>query len=637
MSIAQINITLGTAGHIDHGKTLLIRCLTGCDTDRLKEEKERGMSIDLGFAPCQIADTEVGIVDVPGHENFIRTMVAGASGMDGVILVVAADDGVMPQTREHMDILTLLGVRHGIVALTKIDRVEAELLEIVKADLREYLAGTFLAEAPIMPLSSVTGEGLGAFATALGDLVRSIEPKRVDGLFRLPVDRSFSAKGYGTVVSGIPVSGSARVGDEIVLLPQDLKGRIRAIQVYGRDSDQVIAGQCAALNVREWDSKAIARGHVVAAPGYFSPNEWVVCKLRLLRQDAPSLRNGALVRLHTGTSEVIAKAYLMEGERLSSGQEGIVQLNCEEPVLVGRGDHFILRTPSPPRTIGGGVILEATDRRLRRNRPGVREDLEERAAALATESSFVEYCVRTAEGYVAKESELCLRAQLPADHLRKILDELSREGRLVSPKPDVHVHIGAVDALGGRAVEAIRRFHESSPASPGMGLDDLASSCEAPRDILAMSVERLVTDGRLVEHHHRYALPDHRESLGAEDLDLAERVETQFRRSLFQPPSAEEAAQRIGADRPKVEAAVKMLIEHERLVRIDGDLVFHCEAIGRARELLVEHIRKEGKLESVKFKYVLDTTRKFAIPLLDHFDRIGVTQRVGYTRHLKRG
>ncbi len=231
----QVNITLGTAGHIDHGKTALVKCLTGCETDRLKEEKERGMSIDLGFAPCKIADKQVGIVDVPGHENFIKTMVAGASGMDAVILVVAADDGVMPQTREHLDILTLLGVRHGIVALTKIDRVGAECRQGVAAKVAAFLRGTFLEGAPILPLSNVTGEGFDPFLEALWALVRSIEPRRIDGVFRLPLDRAFSVQGYGTVVAGIPVAGSAHVGDEVVLLPHGLTGRIRRIEVYGRD------------------------------------------------------------------------------------------------------------------------------------------------------------------------------------------------------------------------------------------------------------------------------------------------------------------------------------------------------------------------------------------------------------------
>jgi len=282
MPSEQINLTIGTAGHIDHGKTALVKCLTGCDTDRLKAEKERGMSIDLGFAPCTIADIEVGIVDVPGHENFIKTMVAGAVGMDAVLLVVAADDGVMPQTREHLDILTLLGVRHGLVALTKVDRVDSESLELARAELDDYLRGTFLEDAPVLPVSSVTGEGFDGFFEALVAMMESVEPKPLDGVFRLPLDRSFSVKGYGTVVSGIPVCGSAKVDDPVELLPQGITGRIRGIEVYGRTSDTVKAGQCAALNVRQLDQRTISRGDTLTVPGYFSAGKWFVCTLRLL-------------------------------------------------------------------------------------------------------------------------------------------------------------------------------------------------------------------------------------------------------------------------------------------------------------------------------------------------------------------
>ena len=309
MSATQINITLGTAGHIDHGKTALVKSLTGCETDRLKEEKERGMSIDLGYAPCTIGELEVGIVDVPGHEHFIKTMVAGATGMDGVILVVAADDGIMPQTREHLDILTLLGMRHGLVALTKIDRIAPEDFDLVRADFAGFLQGTFLEGAAILPVSNVTGEGFDQFYEALFALVGRITPRRVDGVFRLPLDRAFSAPGYGTVVAGIPVCGSARIGDEVVVLPHGLTGRIKRIEVYGHVSDTVLAGQCAAVNVGHWESQAIRRGDAVTLPGYFSPEVWYLCHLRLLPREKLHLKQAAEVKFHTGTSEVNAAVY----------------------------------------------------------------------------------------------------------------------------------------------------------------------------------------------------------------------------------------------------------------------------------------------------------------------------------------
>ena len=410
-----VNITLGTAGHIDHGKTALVKSLTGCETDRLKEEKERGMSIDLGFAPCKIADMQVGIVDVPGHEGFIKTMVAGASGMDGVILVVAADDGVMPQTREHLDILTLLGIRHGIVALTKIDRVAPEHRETVRANVVHFLQGTFLEGSPILPVSNVTGEGFDGFLEALWDLVRAIKPRRTDGVFRLPLERAFSVQGYGTVVAGIPSVGSARVGDEVVLLPQNLTGRIRRIEVYGQMSDTVMAGQCAAINVGHWDHREIQRGNVLALPGYFTPQQWFVCSLRLLPREKLVLKSGAEVRFHTGTSDVAAMFYPLRGNRMEAGTTGLIQVKTKTPLVAGPGDHFLLRMSSPVRTIGGGLIVEGLPERVRGNRPAAHEDLEERCAAVSDERRFVEYCVRRAEGLAtgahragrARESSPC--------------------------------------------------------------------------------------------------------------------------------------------------------------------------------------------------------------------------------------
>ena len=417
----MLNVTLGTAGHVDHGKTALVKALTGCNTDRLKEEKERGMSIDLGYAPCRVSDLEVGIVDVPGHESFIKTMVAGACGMDGVILVVAADDGIMPQTREHLDILTLLGLRHGLVALTKIDRVDDSRRQQVLADLRGFLQGTFLEGAPILPFSNVTCEGFDPFLAALEGLVRSITPRRADGVFRMPLDRAFSAKGFGTVVAGIPVAGSASLGGEAVLLPQNFTGRIKRIEVYGQAGDTVLCGQCAAINLGHCDAKEIRRGDVLTLPGYFTPQEFYVCRLRLLPLEKISLKSGAEVKFHTGTSEVNATLYPLESGELRGNSTQIVQLRMKRPIVAGPGDPFILRSFSPVRTIGGGTIIEAVERRLKRNRPGIAEDLAVQAAAVGDDARFVEYAIRTAPAIAIPKADLARRTKTLYPRLEEIL------------------------------------------------------------------------------------------------------------------------------------------------------------------------------------------------------------------------
>jgi selenocysteine-specific elongation factor len=635
MSGAPINITLGTAGHIDHGKTLLIKCLTGCETDRLREEKERGMSIELGFAPCTLGELAVGIVDVPGHEHFVKTMVAGASGMDGVILVVAADDGVMPQTREHLDILTLLGIEHGVIALTKIDRVEPELVELAREDVRALVRGTFLEGAPILPVSSVNGEGFGALYEALVDLVGRIRPKPVDGVFRLPVERAFSVKGYGTVVSGIPVAGSLGTDDEVVLLPQDLAGRIKAIQVYGRESPVVQAGQCAALNMRHWDHRVVHRGDVIAVPGYFTATSWCVCRVRLLEHERAWVKNGAQVRFHSGTSERTASLYLLAGQQLRPGEESLVQLHLNEPVVVGPADRFILRSLSPVVTVGGGIVVEATQRRANRNHPGVREDLQVRSDAVTNVSRFVEYCLRSLGTSMVDETALARRAKVTPSRLAAILSDLVAAGRAIRLPNGLVLHEAGLRGATSCLTEALERFHGADPQRLGMPIEEVAQTVGLDREVLKGLVARLREKGQVVERNERLALPGRGEQLSEEDQQLFEAVEAVFRHRGFSPPTAHDLAKELGVSQLRAEQGIRFLVEHERLIRVDADLWFHPEAVARARETLIDALRREGRLESVQFKYLLATSRKFAIPLLDYFDRDASIIRKGYTRYLR--
>lgn len=630
----QINITLGTAGHIDHGKTALVKCLTGCETDRLKEEKERGMSIELGYAPCTIADLEVGIVDVPGHERFVKTMVAGASGIDGVILVVAADDGIMPQTREHLEILTLLGIEHGLVALTKIDRVDADHLQLVRSDLEHYLHGTFLEGAPILPVSNITGEGYDAFLEALAALVSKIRPKRLDGVFRLPLERAFSVQGYGTIVAGIPISGAAQIGDEVVLLPQGEAGRVRRIEVYGRTSEQVKAGQCAAINVGHWEHTAIRRGDTITLPGYFTPQEWYVCSLRLLPREKLVLKNGAEVKFHTGTSELSANVYSLEGDSLQGAGEHVVQIRTQAPLVAGPGDYFIIRSLSPVQTLGGGMIVEATTRRLKRKRSGLMEDLQARAEAVRDEGRFVEYCLRTAESSAASPKDLAFRAKVRLERVQQIVVHLVEQHTALALAPELYIHRDTATDVGQRILGLVADYLRRMPESPGIAPDDVRQASHLEKPVFDGVSALLKKDGRLVEKGQRLATPEYQATFRDEDTERLEAIESLFRNAPFHPPGVDEVVAQTRLPKPTVEKLLKLLKEHQRLVVIEG-LLFHGDAIARAREILVDYIRREGKLESVQFKYLLDTARKYAIPLLDYFDRVGVTRKVGHTRYLK--
>lgn len=634
MASSQVNITLGTAGHIDHGKTALVKCLTGCETDRLKEEKLRGMSIELGYAPCTIGDTEVGMVDVPGHENFVKTMVAGATGMDGVILVVAADDAVMPQTREHLEILTLLGIRHGLVALTKIDRVEPEQVELARADVAQAVRGTFLESAPILPLSNVTGAGFDAFLEALWELVGRIEPKRLDGVFRLPVERAFSIQGYGTVVAGIPVAGSAHVGDEIVLLPSGVSGRVRRIEAYGRTNDTVQAGQCAAVNVGHWDHRTIHRGDVLTVPGFFTPHCWYTAELQLLPHEKLALKSGAAVKLHTGTVEVPAVVYPLEAAVLCGGSVSLVQFRTEEPIVVGPGDRFILRSLSPVRTIGGGLLIEAAAHRLKRNRPEILDDLREHSQAVRDAASLVEYCIRRAPARAASDAELAARAKVPHARLRAILATLVEQQRVIALGSDLYLHCTTAEELGDRVVQALGEFHARAPESPGMSREELRLATALAKPVLEAVLLRLAQQRRVVERNGSLARADHQVTFADEDTRRLENLEAIFRRQAFCPPSEEELAQATGLTATVIGKLLRILREHGQLIVVEGFL-FHREAVAEARQRLIDYLRQEGRLESVQFKYLLDTTRKYAIPLLDYFDRVGVTRRSGHTRFLK--
>jgi selenocysteine-specific elongation factor len=635
MTAKLINITIGTAGHIDHGKTALVKCLTGCDTDRLKAEKERGMSIDLGFAPCKLADMEVGIVDVPGHENFIKTMVAGAAGMDAVVLVVAADDGVMPQTREHLDILTLLGVEHGMVALTKIDRVAPDRVEAARAQTAELLRGTFLDGAPIRPVSSVTLEGFDPFYESLVAVAGQVQPKRIDGVFRLPLDRAFSVKGHGTVVSGIPVAGSARLGDEVILLPHGDIGRIRRVEVYGHTSETVLAGQCAALNVGHWDHRKIGRGHTLTVPDYFSPHQWHVCRLRLLPGKQRTLKIGAQVKFHTGTSDVPATVFPLKGDRMQPGEEHLVQIRAQTPLVAGPGDRFILRSASPVETIGGGMVIEALTHKLKRKHPHLHESIQQRAEAATDERRFVEYCLRTAPLLAARPADVALRAKVPGHRVEEMFDELARQKKIYLLSPGKYIHRETAAEAERRILEAVRQFHEQAPESPGITRDELRESTRIDKAALDGLVARITTEGRLVENNRRLANPEHRAMFQPEDAESAELIESLFRRQAFQPPGADDLVKNTGATAQNISKIIKILVQHDRLVQVAEGLLFHREAVDRGREILIEYFQKEERLESVKFKYLLDTTRKYALPLLDYFDRVGVTRRAGNTRYLQ--
>jgi selenocysteine-specific elongation factor len=420
-----------------------------------------------------------------------------------------------------------------------------------------------------------------------------------------------------------------------VLLPQNTVGRIRRVEVYGQSSDTVMAGQCAAINVGHWDHHAIHRGDTLTLPGFFTPQSWFVCSLRLLQREKILIKSGAEVRFHTGTSDVAAMFYPAKGHRMESGDEGLIQIKTKMPVVAGPGDPFLLRTQSPVRTIGGGIIVEAIPERLKTRHARVYEDMQERAAAVGGERRFVEYCVRRADSLVASEADLVVRAKIPARRMQEILADFVKQQVIFALAGKLYTHRDTVAEVSQRILDCIVDFHRQSPESPGITWDQLRQTVAIDKTLFDEAMTRLKSDGRLVEKNQRLAMPDHRIAFQNEDAKLLDALESMYREKLFAPPGVEEATQRAGVPSAKTQKLLGILREHGQLVLVEGEMLFHRDAVERAREIAIAHFQKEERLESVQFKYLLDTTRKFALPLLDHLDRIGVTRRVGNTRYLK--
>ncbi len=561
------NVVLGTAGHIDHGKSTLVKRLTGIDPDRLPAEQRDGITIDLGFAPLVLPDgRKLGIVDVPGHERFVKNMVAGATGVDAVMLVVAADDGIMPQTREHLDILTLLGMKAGLVALTKVDAVDEELTEVVELELADFLAGTFLEDAPIVRVSGTTGQGVDDLIAAVTRTLDSIEPRDTEGVFRMPIQRVFSAKGFGTVVTGIPVSGSIAVGDVVEIQPGEHKGKIRGIQAYKQTCDRARAGHSTALNVADVDYKVIERGQVVAEPGYFHGSDLLECRLQYLETLKRPLRTQTLLRVHTGTSEVLGKVWLLEGKEVGPGQDVICQLRLEEPIVVAPGDRFIVRLHSPMITVGGGTVIGTTRFRLKA-RDHIVERLSKKEEALGSREGYVVRTVEAGGLDPMKLGRLVQETKVAKAELQTVLDGLVEAGRLVNVagagREPAFVATGPFEGAIERIESELAAFHEAQPFRTWLDRADLRGRLRLKEPLvferalaLAVQRERVVlggsaraltgaapgqSSGKKGGAAPGVRLASHEPRLGEREATFAAELERLFLEEKFQTPFREEA------------------------------------------------------------------------------------------------
>ncbi len=606
------HVIIGTAGHIDHGKTRLTKALTGIDTDRLPEEKQREMSIELGFAPFSLTDElTASVVDVPGHERFIKNMVAGVGGIDIVLLTVAADDGVMPQTVEHLQIVKLLGLKHGIIALTKADLVDEEMLELVKDEIEQLVGGTFLQGSPVLPVSVIDGRGLDEVKKEISIIAHRVERRNPEGVLMLPVDRVFTMSGFGTVITGTLMSGKVKTGTRVEILPQDLTSRVRGIQIHKHQAQEAVAGQRTALNLADVSKSEIHRGDVISHPGLIEPTRVVEAKLELLADTKRTLKYWRRIRFHTGTSEIMARVKPLGIDEVKPGETAFVQFRLEKPLAARRGERFIIRSYSPQTTIGGGVILDAYPGRHRRHDKVVLNRLETMAGGKTgdiilscLDNGYQENrVVQRRLQFTDLEFDDAIRQLLSSSRVRVLKQYLFAEK--------------AFQKFSGSITDRVTSLHDSSPLKSWLAKDKIYTRLKLDREVFNLLVGQMnevETRGDLVRR------TGWQPQLSTAEMKKREEMERTFLAAKFAPPLT------------KPDALLKILVDDGVLVKIASELFFHRQCLDDAKNMIRKHISAHGPATAADLKNVLQTTRKYAIPLLEYLDGIKFTERTGNTR-----
>lgn len=628
-----MHCVFGTAGHIDHGKSALVRALTGTDPDRLKEEKERGMTTDLGFA---FLGEDITFIDVPGHERFVRHMLAGASTIDVVVLVVAADDGVMPQTREHFEICRLMGIRRGIVAITKADLADDEWLELVRQDVAELVAGSFLEDAPVAVVSSVTGQGVAELRRLILEVAGKTEPKPDRGVFRLQVDRSFTIKGFGTVVAGTVLSGRCRVGDRIELLPQQRPVKVRGIQRHNQLVEEVSLGDRAALNLQGVEREAVERGCVLATPGYYTPTACFNGALSVLTDLDRPLRNMTRMRLHVGTAEVLGRVVLLDAREIKPGQEGLIQFRLESALVCDWNDRFVVRSYSPQNTVGGGIVLEPVAAKERRFDDTALARL--RALAAGDTETLLEQHLLKYWFEARPETTVARELALADEDTARLCSGLEAKGRLRRFRHEGReylVHSQGFEKAQRAVLDALEEYHRENPARLGVKRAELRLKAGPNLSVPLFDelLSGLQADGSVVRDHDRLRLAGHEVKLKPDEQEQFDRAASEFRSAGFSPPALDEV---LAGTSPTLREKVRTaLFESGVLVDVGEAVVMHQDVIEEARRRVVAMFATSQELTASEVRQQLGTSRRYCIPLLNYFDSLGLTQRRGDKRVLR--
>ena len=630
------HLIVGTAGHIDHGKSALVLALTGTDPDRLVEEKKRGITIDLGFAHLDLDhDVRVGFVDVPGHERFVKNMLAGVGGIDLVLLVVAADESIKPQTREHFDICRLLNIRNGLVVITKSDLVDRDMLDLVRLEIQELVKGSFLEGAPIIAASARTGEGLADVRAELRKVAEVIIARPLALPFRLPIDRAFVMKGFGTVVTGTLIAGTILKDEEGEIFPEGRRARVRGIQVHNAPAENAEAGQRTALNLAGVETSEIARGMVLAAPGLFQATSRLDCSLNLLPSARP-LKNRARVHFHSGTAETVAEVVLLDAKELAPAGQGYVQLRLADPGLFLPGDRYIVRQFSPVVTIGGGVVLDNLPERHRLLDPAVAEFLS--VMEKGNEEERLEMLIREAgEASMPMLTARMGRAEASVEQMGRALQAKKRVVILGQPA-SVFIHAEHFLHLAGATLKQLESFHSSNPLMRGIAKEDLRGRVrdrqkQSPSQGLFNAVLRQLEkagkigiSGETVRQAGRMIELDPQEKAARDQIVRA------FETAGLAVPAASDVLAGLKIDRARATKILQMLLKEKVLVKVAEDLIFHSAALAGLRELIARQKAKSNRINVGVFKELTGLTRKYAIPLLEYLDRERVTRRQGDER-----
>ena len=631
------HVILGTAGHIDHGKTALVKALSGVDTDRLKEEKERGITIELGFTFLDLpSGIRLGIIDVPGHERFVKHMVAGVWGIDLVALIIAADEGVMPQTKEHLDICKLLEVKKGLIVLTKIDLVERELLELVREEVTDIAKDTFLKDAPILAVSSLTGEGIPQLISTLDHLSNEIKERSSDGLFRLPIDRIFVMKGFGTVVTGTIVSGKLSLGETVEILPSGLEGKVRNLQVYNRPVEEATAGERAAVNLQGIETSAIQRGDVLVHPKTLTPASLLDVYLEYLPIAPRPLKHRTQQRFHMGTSSTTASIFLLDREELAPGEEGFAQLRLERSVVSLPQDRFVIRGSGAIQTLGGGVVLDTHPIKHRRYSPPVINDLILLKDG-SSEQAINQYILRSGIAGISF-GDLLNRVAMPPNEIQTILRKMIERGDilLVDPEKLKVIENSQYQRLKEMTLIQLREFHQRFPMKIGLAKEEVRTKLPVELDIklFQILINGLIQSKEVALERDKLKLHGHQIS-SADEKGLVKRAEEAILRGKLQPPSPKELSEEWSEEEERVLAVFEYLAHEGMLVKIKSGMYFHRIHFENLKGELINFLKSHKEITTSQFKELTGASRKYVIPLIEYFDQMKLTLRLGEKRILR--